>query len=225
MGKNTSEGDLNAAIAVVKGSPARAALKHAGYSEAMRRIPKKALAGSRMQEAFRRLGKILLDAESADYEQTLRTLENRNADPKLVIETAQRVHDEWEQDGKKETAAFLELPEYSRQLLLGIGSESEDLSLLPVEQISPAIIGQKALQMLWKEMLDPPSDARSRIQVIDRALEVGGFTGKNSELHLHQHGSMPPQVVRMLAEKMAEIIQAKQLLTIDAEIVTDATPN
>src|SRR5438445_12945315 len=95
MGKNTSEGDLNAAIAVAKGIPAKSALKHAGYSETVRKTPKKVLAGPRMQEAFRRLGKILLDADSADYEQTLRLLENRNADPKLVIATAQQVHDEW----------------------------------------------------------------------------------------------------------------------------------
>src|SRR5712664_237283 len=71
MGKNTSEGDLNAAIAVAKGIPARSALKHAGYSETVRKTPKKVLAGPRMQDAFRRLGLTLLETDNREYRDIL----------------------------------------------------------------------------------------------------------------------------------------------------------
>jgi hypothetical protein len=123
----------------------------------------------------------------------------------------------------------MELPDVSRALLLGIGSDDEDLSLVPIESVTPEIIGRMAMQLLYKDLLDPPKDARSRIQVIDRALEVGGFTGKNSELHLHQH-VMAPVAQKMMDDKMAELKefhdwQKRKLFSIDAEIVTDATPN
>jgi len=150
-------------------------------------------------------------------------LENRNANPQLIIETTQQVHDEWVKNGKKELPGFLELPEACRVLLVGIGSDNQDLSLVPAESVTPAAIGQMALQMLWKEMLDPPSDARSRIQVIDRALEVGGFTGKNAELHLHEHHHeflSSPLAQRMIAEKQLEILDEREQAAKNAEAIT-----
>src|SRR5437016_13784679 len=223
MGKNTTEGDLMAMIALAKGTPARAALKHAGYSENVRRTPRKVLHSPRCQEACRRLGVALLDVDCPEYERTLRLLENRNADPKLVIETTQQVHDEWVKNGRKELPGFLELPEACRVLLVGIGSDNQDLSLVPAESVTPAAIGQMALQMLWKEMLDPPSDARSRIQVIDRAVEVGGFTGKNAELHLHEHHHefLSSSIAQhMIAEKQLEILAEREQAAKNSEAIT-----
>jgi hypothetical protein len=218
--KYTDDGDLNAAIAIAKGIPAKAALKHAGYSEYVRRTPKKTLQNQRMQAAFKRLGLALLTENNSEYRHISGILEDRNAAPGLVLETAQQLHDEWVKNGKQETPGFAALPEISRVLLLGSNdSEGQDLSLVPIEKVTPEMVGTKALQLLWSELLDPPSDARSRIQVIAKGLEVGNLIGDRGHLHLHQHNAFSPQVERMLAEKMIAITAEREQAAKESEVI------
>jgi len=228
--KDTGDGDLSAAISVVKGVPVKSALKHAGYSENMRaHCSKKALHSPRMQTAFKRLGLALVSEDHSEYWQIRGILDDRKASPGLVIETSQQLHDEWVKNGKKELPGLMELPEICRFMLWQNDSEGEDLSLIPAEQVTPEMIGIQAMRQLWKDVLDPPADARSRVQVYRLALEVAHIVGDRGDLHLHQHGigHLSPQMERMLAEKMIEIQAereqaAKNSEVIDAQIVTFA---
>jgi hypothetical protein len=81
------------------------------------------------------------------------------------------------------------------------------------------MVGTKALQLLWNELLDPPADARSRIQVISKGLEVGNLIGDRGELHLHQHNAFSPQIERMLAEKMIEITAEREQAAKESEVI------
>jgi hypothetical protein len=217
--KYTDDGELNAAIAIAKGIPAKAALKHAGYSEYVRRTPKKTLHNPRMQAAFKRLGLALLTETNSEYRHISGILEDRNAAPGLVLETAQQLHDEWVKGGKQETPGFAALPEICRVLLSGSDdNQGQDWSLVPIEEVTPEMVGTKALQLLWNELLDPPADARSRIQVISKGLEVGHLIGDRGELHLH--ATLPPVVQRMLETKMLELMDNRNAEAIDAEILS-----
>jgi hypothetical protein len=220
--KFNDDGDLNAAIAITKGMPAKAALKHAGYSEYVRRTPKKALQNPRMQAAFKRLGLALLSETNSEYRHISGILEDRNAAPRLVLETAQQLHDEWIKNGKQETPGLAALPEICRVLLSGSNdSDGQDLSLVPIEQVTPEMVGTKALQLLWNELLDPPADARSRIQVISKGLEVGNLIGDRGELHLHAHQreKIDPATCKMIAEAVRNAWRDEGWDAIDVEKV------
>ena len=210
-GKPKHEGDLSAIVSLLRGIPARHALKYSGYSENARsRNTKKLLHNARLQAAAKRVGLALVADDNPEYRHIMGILEDRNPAPGLVLETAQQLHDEWIKNGKQATPGFAALPEICRVLLLGGNSEGQDLSLVPVEQITPEMVGTQALRLLWRELLDPPADARSRIQVISKGLEVGNLIGDRGELHLHQHNAFSPQVERMLAEKMIEITAERE---------------
>jgi hypothetical protein len=214
------DGDLSAIVSLLRGIPARHALKYSGYSENARsRNTKKLLHNARLQAAAKRVGLALVARENPEYRHVMGILEDRNAAPGLVLETAQQLHDEWVKNGRQETPGFAALPEICRIMLLGNDSEGQDLSVVPIEQITPEIVGSKALQLLWNELLDPPADARSRIQVISKGLEIGKLIGDRGELHLH--ATLPPVVQRMLETKMVEIIDHRNAEAIDAEILTD----
>jgi hypothetical protein len=217
--KPKHDGDLSAIVSLLKGIPARHALKYSGYSENARtRNTKKLLHNARLQAAAKRVGLALLTEDNPEYRHISGILEERNAAPSLVLETAQQLHDEWVNSGRQETPGFSALPEVCRIMLLGNNNEAQDLSLVPIEQVTPEMVGSKALQLLWNELLDPPADARSRIQVISKGLEVGNLIGDRGELHLH--ATLPPVVQRMLETKMLELIDNRNAEAIDAEILS-----
>ena len=217
------DGDLSAIASLLKGVPARHALKYANYSENARtRNTKKLLHNARLQAAAKRVGLALLTEDNSEYRHISGILEDRNAAPGLVLETAQQLHDEWVKGGKQETPGFGTLPEICRVLLSGSDdNQGQDLSLVPIEQVTPEMVGTKALQLLWNELLDPPADARSRIQVISKGLEVGNLIGDRGELHLHAHQreKIDPATCKMIAEAVRNAWRDDGWDAIDAERV------
>lgn len=52
--------------------------------------------------------------------------------------------------------------------------------------------------------------AKEQLGYIRTALELDGQLGGPSELHLHQHSTLPPRVQKMLEDKMQEILALKE---------------
>lgn len=93
------------------------------------------------------------------------------------------------------------------------------------ENLSNQKLGNIAKARLNEELIFPPKgarNARARIATIRTGLEIAGHLGGPSELHLHNHQTLPPVVQKMLMEKMAEIM-GKQPPTIEA--AQDVTPD
>jgi hypothetical protein len=76
------------------------------------------------------------------------------------------------------------------------------------ESISAERLGSLSKALLEKDLIHPPKDPRTRVQLLRAGLEAGGVIGpKSVELHLHEHHmtTLPPVVQKMLLEKMAEL--------------------
>ena len=71
-------------------------------------------------------------------------------------------------------------------------------------------LGNMAKVLLQEDLLKPPKEPKARHAVIRTGLEVDGLLGGPSELHLHQHSTLPPAVQKMLEDKMLEIMNLKQ---------------
>jgi hypothetical protein len=54
------------------------------------------------------------------------------------------------------------------------------------------------------------TNAKEQLGYIRTALELDGQLGGPSELHLHQHSTLPPRVQKMLEDKMREILALKE---------------
>lgn len=83
--------------------------------------------------------------------------------------------------------------------------------------IRPGELGGLAKALLQNELLDPPENARERVQVIRLGLEADGMVGQREEIHLHQH-TVPPAVEKLLEEKMRELIRVQPQI---AEVVSE----
>src|SRR5437899_7650521 len=91
------------------------------------------------------------------------------------------------------------------------------------QKIDGEHLGHLGAALLEKDLVHPPKDHRSRVQIARTALEAGGKIGPAAaELHLHQHNhaTLPPVVQRMLEEKMAELAGLQIRPELSAVILT-----
>lgn len=92
----------------------------------------------------------------------------------------------------------------------------KEAMLTYARSIKPGELGELSKCLLHNDLLHSPRDLRSRLSLIRTGLEVDGQLGQATELHLHQHQTLPPKVQEMLEAKMAEMLQLKGNV-IDAE--------
>lgn len=81
-------------------------------------------------------------------------------------------------------------------------------------------LGHMAKARLYEDLAKPPKGdkgAKARLGFIRTGLEVAGQIGGASELHLHQHNTLPPAVQKMLEDKMKEILGVEDGRTIIPE--------
>jgi len=70
-----------------------------------------------------------------------------------------------------------------------------------------------------QDLQKPPKAIRERLALCRTGLECDGAIGpRSTELHLHQHASLPPVVQKMLEDKMREIQAAQEGRAIDRAI-------
>ena len=82
---------------------------------------------------------------------------------------------------------------------------------LPIAPIKDGELASMAKAILYRDLQKPPKTIRERLALCRTGLECDGVIGpRSTELHLHQHASLPPVVQKMLEDKMREI-QAAQV--------------
>jgi hypothetical protein len=90
------------------------------------------------------------------------------------------------------------------------------------DRIQPGELARMAKARVEENLIRPPKDPRVAHGYVRTALEVDGQLGGPSELHLHQHHSLPPAAQKLLEDKFAEMFgqpmqakkQEEQALTI-----------
>lgn len=87
--------------------------------------------------------------------------------------------------------------------------------------IGPGELGKLAKARLHKKLLTEAEGDPKELGYIRTAMETDGLLGGPSELHLHQHTTLPPAVQRMLESKMAEIMNLKQQEVLDGASVPE----
>ena len=94
------------------------------------------------------------------------------------------------------------------------------------QKIDGEHLGHLGAALLEKDLVHPPKDHRSRVQIARTALEAGGKIGAAAvELHLHQtnHANLPPIVPKMLMDKMLELAGLQKAPELSASVI-DAMP-
>jgi hypothetical protein len=97
------------------------------------------------------------------------------------------------------------------------------LSMVPRQELAVAPkegeLAALAKAILHQDLQKPPKTIRERLALCRTGLECDGVIGpRSSELHLHQHTSLPPVVQKMLEDKMREIQAAQEGRAIDGAI-------
>ncbi len=95
------------------------------------------------------------------------------------------------------------------------------------QKIDGEHLGHLGAALLEKDLVHPPKDHRSRVQIARTALEAGGKIGAAAvELHLHQtnHANLPPIVQKMLMDKMLELAGLQKAPELSAVILTPPEP-
>jgi hypothetical protein len=187
---------------------------------------KKLLLAPRLQEAFKRLGLTLAEnLGGPDYEKTVEIFESRLATPDQVIETVQRLHDEYaKKPDKKEcpSQAIMQLPDVARVMLWNDVQKEDELPLVKLgddEAIPLGLLGNLSKRVIYNRLLDPATDARSQTTFCRLALEVDSMIGGANELHLHQHqdGTVTPEQLRIIAEA---VVESRERLEKKADVIT-----
>lgn len=95
-------------------------------------------------------------------------------------------------------------------------------SLLDIEKgIAPGELGKLAKARLHNKLLMDMEGDPKELGYIRTAMETDGLLGGPSELHLHQHTTLPPAVQRMLESKMAEIMNLNKLEVLDGASISE----
>jgi hypothetical protein len=209
----SSDGDLNAMIALVMGVPARHALQFAGYSKKTReRRTAHVLHGAPLQAAARRLGLALVTDAMPEYK---RILQDEYETPRIILETVQDIYDDWVKDGKPETPGLAQLPEVARVTLetgLRLKSDGELSELAKIrdeDQIPPGTLSNVAQHVILKKLLNPKTDARCLTTFCRLALEIDQVIGNSDgmALHLHQHERVDAAQCKLIAQAVHEVWQ------------------
>lgn len=101
--------------------------------------------------------------------------------------------------------------------------ETVRLALLEIAAgMKPGELGSMAKARILRKLEKPPADDKAALGYFRTALEIDGMIGGPSELHLHQHATLPPAVQKMLEDKMREILALKGEV-IDGAIVSEGT--
>lgn len=102
-----------------------------------------------------------------------------------------------------------------------IKSQQVVQALLEIERNIPAgQLGKLAKARLHEKLVKMPKGDKDQLAVIRTAAEMDGLLGGPSELHLHQHATLPPTVQKMLEDKMREILTLKEG-AVDGTIVSE----
>jgi hypothetical protein len=97
--------------------------------------------------------------------------------------------------------------------------EGVKLALMEIAAgLKPGELGSMAKARIHEKLVKPPKEAKTALGYYRTALEIDGMIGGPSELHLHQHATLPPAVQKMLEDKMREILALKQEVP-DAQIL------
>src|SRR5229473_1617466 len=84
--------------------------------------------------------------------------------------------------------------------------EGVRLALLEIAAgLKPGELGSMAKARIQEKLVNPPKEAKTALGYFRTALEIDGMIGGPSELHLHQHATLPPAVQKMLLDKMEEL--------------------
>lgn len=105
-------------------------------------------------------------------------------------------------------------------------SERVRTAMLEIQRnLRPGELGDLSEAALHQELLNLPKGAKNlkaRVSVIRTGLEREGRIGGPSELHLHQHATLPPKVQEMLEAKMLEIMGLqKSTEVLDGAVVSE----
>src|SRR5437867_3225658 len=76
--------------------------------------------------------------------------------------------------------------------------------------LKPGELGSMAKARILRKVEKPPADDKVALGYFRTALEIDGMIGGPSEVHLHQHATLPPVVQKMLEDKMREILALKE---------------
>lgn len=87
--------------------------------------------------------------------------------------------------------------------------------------IRPGELTELGKGRIKQKLISGERNDKEMLSYIRTGAEMEGSLGGPSELHLHQHSTLPPTVQRMLEEKMRQILNLREGVTINVES-TDA---